>query len=128
MTPADVLAGLFGLEAEPATVYDDTAHHLAWFAAGIAVRQSVPDAAIGIRAALSFASGAADPSADPGDVLAVAVIQRLAQIIRTLAAGSENPLATNLRTHEQLTDVQAAQLPAEVERFLTQLNARGGVS
>lgn len=128
MTPADVLTGLFGLEAGDATVYDDTAHHLAWFAAGLAVRESVPDAAIAIRAALSLASGAADPPADPGDVLAVAVIQRLTQIIRTLAAGSESPLATNLRAHEQLTDVQAAQLPAEVERFLTQLNTLGGVS
>lgn len=118
MSLRDELAAMLGLPAEDADVFDEVGHHLAFMIAAGAVQQSATSGAATFASAITLA--ASDTRGRPlsGDLLAIAIVQRLCQIVRTLAAGSESPLAANLAHHEQLADLLAAQLPDEVERYL----------
>lgn len=117
MLPSESLASMLGLESKVAELYDETAHHVAFLIAGRATRESAPEAAAAFAHVIALMSG------DERDLFAVAVVQRLGQVIRTLATGSVNPLAENLRACETLVDAQGAQIPVGAERFLAQTAA-----
>lgn len=122
-TPADALSAMFNLDSDLAAIYDDAAHHLAYLAASRAVRESAAAATAAIASAVVSTTATDGRTISPTELLAVAIVQRLSMIVRTLAGSSDNPLAVNLREHAQLVDVTAAQLPAEIERWLADADA-----
>lgn len=121
--PSDALAEMFNLDPDLAAMYDEIAHHLAYLAASRAVRESVAAATATVASAVVSTATADGRTISTSELLIVAIVQRLAIIVRTLGVSSENPLAVNLREHEQLVDVAAAQLPTEIGRWLADADA-----